>query len=133
MTRVTYADHNKDMNTATAGQIFANTMRTNFGVTARTRKNSASVKRDMIEAIERALYIPGYYSDEKTAIFRTAAGAFFGYQKHIDGYRVDGMVRYQIEQMSPYQFAAFLGSQVDAGVTNTGDAERFYASMREAA
>jgi len=32
--------------------------------------------------------------------------------------------------MSPYRFAAFLGQQVDADVTNVGDAERFYAALR---
>ena len=116
--------------TQTAGQTFALAAYKNLGVSPRTSKNAAALKRDMLAAVETACTYAGSYSDERTATFRTAYAVVAGYRKHIDGYRVDGVVRYQIGQMSPYRFAAFLGQQVDAGVTNVGDAERFYAAMR---
>ena len=117
------------MNT-TAGQDFATAARKNLGIGPRSTKNAAALKRDMLAAVETACTFPKSYGPERTAIFRTAFGVVSGYRKHIDGYRVDGNTRYQIEQMTPYQFASFIGKQIDAGVTNVGEAERFYAAMR---
>lgn len=42
------------------------------------------------------------------------------------------MVAYQIEMMSPWQFAGLLGSMIDAGVTNTFEGEEFFQNMRQA-
>lgn len=51
-------------------------------------------------------------------------------QEQIDeGYRIPGILAYRISQMTPWQFAGFLGEMVDAGVTNVGEGEVFFSKM----
>ncbi len=121
--------------TDTAGQVLAATLRKNFRIGTRTRRygtvfgHRADLHAAMIEAVENAVQFPGYYSPEKTDILRAAWGAAMSYRKHYDGYRMNSVVRRRISEMSAYQFAALLGRMVDAGVTNTGSGERFFAAM----
>jgi hypothetical protein len=121
--------------TSTPGQLFAATLRANFGIGTRTGRygkvfgQRTDLHAAMIEAIENAVQYPGYYSAEKTEILHAAWGAALSYRKHYDGYRIDGVLRAQISQMSAYQFAAMLGRMVDANIMTTGDGERFFAEM----
>ncbi len=119
----------------TAGQILADTLRANFGIGTRTRRYGklygyrADLHLAMIETIENAVQLPGYYSPAKTEILRTAWGAAMSYRKHACGYRLDGVLAQHINALSAYRFAALLGRMVDAGVSNTGEGERFFAAM----
>lgn len=119
----------------TAGQIFADTIRKSFGVGTRTRRygklfgHRTDLHNAMIEAIENAVQLPGYYNAERTEIYRAAWGAAMSYRKHVNGYRIDGVLAQQINAMSAYRFAALLGRMIDAGVTTTGDGERFFQDM----
>ncbi len=119
----------------TAGQILAATLRQTFRIGTRTGRygkvfgRRADMHTGMVEAIENAVQLPGYYSAEKTEILRTAWGAVMSYRKHVGGYRIDGTLAFHINRMSAYQFAALLGRMVDAGVTTTGDGELFFAAM----
>ncbi len=132
-------DEGDDMTAAirtdTAGQVLAATLRNNFRIGTRTHRygtifgHRTDLHATMIEAVENAVQLPGYYSPEKTNILRTAWGAAMSYRKHYDGYRMNSIVRRRISEMSAYQFAALLGRMVDAGVTNTGEGERFFADM----
>ena len=119
----------------TKGQELAATLRKSFSVGPRTRhhRDGMDLRTEMLDAIRNAVYYPGYYGPEKTAIYRTAIGSVTSYDKHVDGYRIDGMLRYRITSMSPWQFAGLLGQMVDAGVTNVGEGERFFQRMRSAA
>ncbi len=123
------------MTTKTAGQTLADTLRANFNIGTRTSRygkvfgHRTDLHNAMIEAIENAVHYPGYYNDEKTAVLHAAWGAAMSYRKHVNGYRIDGTLAYRINSLSAYQFAALLGRMVDAGVTTTGDGERFFSDM----
>ncbi|MES2211387.1 MAG: hypothetical protein V4515_14585 [Chloroflexota bacterium] len=121
--------------TATAGQTFANTIRGSFAVGTRTGRygkvfgHRTDLHNAMIEAIENAVQLPGYYGVERTEIYRTAWGAAMSYRKHVGGYRIDGVLAQRINGMSAYRFAELIGRMIDAGVTTTGDGERFFQDM----
>ncbi len=118
-----------------AGQILAATLRQSFRIGTRTGRygkvfgTRTDLHNEMVEAIEHAVQLPGYYGPERTEILRTAWGAAMSYRKHVNGYRIDGQLAFHINGLSAYQFAALLGRTVDAGVTTTGDGEAFFAAM----
>jgi len=119
----------------TKGQELTATLRKSFRISTRSRitGDGLDLRVEMLDAIRNAVYYPGYYGAEKTAIYSEAIGAVQSYEKHVDGYRIDGVVRYQIESMSPWQFAGFIGEMVDAGVTNCGQGELFFNGKRASA
>jgi hypothetical protein len=118
----------------TAGTEFAKMVRKNFGIGARTRtyRGGLNLKNEILEAIANSNNYPGYYSEAKTELFRPAYAALVSYSKHVGGGRVDPLVAYEIEMMSPWQFAGLIGDMIDAGVTNTGEGEEFFRNMRRA-
>lgn len=119
----------------TAGKVLAATLRRMFGVGTRTGRYGkifgvrSDLHVEMVEAIEKAVTLPGYYSAERTETLRTAWGSIMSYRKHYAGHRMDPVLRWHISKLSAYQFAALLGRMVDAGVTTTGDGETFFADM----
>lgn len=117
--------------TKTAGQDVTDTLRRYFKVGARTRRyrQGSDLHADMLEAIQNATTCPGYYTERTERPLGAAFGAFLAYDKHVNGYRIDGALRRRITELTPYQFAALLGRMVDAGVTNCGEGERFFAEM----
>lgn len=119
--------------TMSTGTEFAKMVRKNFGISARTRtyRNGMNMKTEILEAIANSNNYPGYYNESKTALFRPAYAALVSYSKHVGGGRVDPMVAYEIEMMSPWQFAGLIGDMIDAGVTNTGEGEEFFRTMRQ--
>lgn len=116
-----------------AGTEFAKMVRKNFGISARTRtyRGGMNMKNEILEAIANANNYPGYYSEAKTELFRPAFPVMLAYAKHVQGGRVDPMVAYQIEMMSPWQFAGLLGEMIDAGITNNFEGEIFFQNMRQ--
>lgn len=120
---------------ATAGQELTAALRRYFSIGARTRRNRKEsygrrdLHHDMIEALHFAAQYPGYYSDATQAALRAGFGAALAYDKHVNGYRIDGTLRRVITEMSPWNFAALLGQMVDAGVTTTGAGEQFFSEM----
>lgn len=115
------------------GTEFAKMVRKNFGISARTRtyRRGLNLKNEMLEAIANSNNYPGYYSEEKTVLFRAAYPVFNSYVKHVTGGRIDGMTAFRIEQMTPWQFAGFLGEMIDAGITNNFEGEMFFQNMRK--
>lgn len=116
-----------------AGSEFAEMVRKNLKMNGRTRNNRGghNLKRDIIEAIANAVFYPGYYNEERTALYRAAYPAYCSYIKHVHGGRVAPLVAYEIEMMTPYQFAGFLGEMIDAGVSTVGDGEIYFQNMRK--
>jgi hypothetical protein len=125
--------------TTTAGQELTAALRRYFSVGTRTRRYRksngyrADLHRDMIEAIMNAAQFPGYFCEGTQNALSAGFGTALSYEKHVSGYRVSGTLAYRINSMSPWQFAALLGRMVDAGVTCTGDGERFFSEMAKAA
>lgn len=121
--------------TQTAGQKLTATLRKGFRINhrSRDRRDGVSIKADMLESIENACQYDGWFSAEKTETYRAASATVRSYRKHVDGYRIDGMLRYRITSMSPWEFAAFLGAMVDAGITNVGEGERYFQQMARVA
>jgi hypothetical protein len=121
--------------TQTTGKQLTAVLRKSFQVGPRTRdyRDGLSLKDRMLESIDNAITYPGYYGPERTALSQAASGALRSYQKHVDGYRIDGELRYQITSMSPWKFAALIGDMVDAGITNVGEGERYFQQMAKVA
>ncbi len=120
----------------TSGQTLTATLRRYFSLGARSRRFRADrygdrrdLHHDMIEALCNAAQCPGYYAPATQDALHTGFGAALAYGKHISGYRVSGTLIAAINAMSPWQFAGLLGDMVDAGVTNTGEGERFFSEM----
>jgi len=120
----------------TAGQELTATLRRYFSVGTRTRRFRTDsnglrcdLHRDMTEALTYAATMPGYYSERTESALKAGFGAALAYEKHVQGYRISGTLAAEINGMSAWNFAALLGQMVDAGVTNTGAGERFFAEM----
>jgi hypothetical protein len=115
------------------GEQFAAAVRKSFQIGPRTRdrRDGGSLKADILESIANAVTYPGYYGPERTALSRAAWPTYLSYQKHVDGYRIPGELRFMITSMSPWQFTALIGEMIDAGVTNVGEGERFFADMAQ--
>jgi hypothetical protein len=123
----------------TAGQELAATLRRYFPIGTRTRryrKDSYGCRQDlhakMAEAITYAATLPGYHTERTQVALAAGFGAALPYDKHVKGHRVPGILAQRINAMTPWQFAGLLGDLVDAGVTSTGEGERFFAEMARA-
>jgi hypothetical protein len=114
--------------TQTAGQALTAEIRRYFHIGPRTRnyRDGINIKNDMFGAISNALTYPGYYNDRTQAILTTASGAFHSWNKHVEGYRIDGVLAFYLRSLTPYELAAYLGRMVDAGVENVGQGETFF-------
>ncbi len=120
----------------TAGQDLTATLRRYFSVGTRTRRFRTDgnglrcdLHHDMVEALVFAATRPGYFSERTESALKTGSGAARAYEKHVQGYRISGTLAAEINGMSAWNFAALLGRMVDAGVTNTGEGERFFSDM----
>jgi hypothetical protein len=117
--------------TKTAGQELTATLRRYFSIGGNTRRHrkGRDLHRDMVEAIMLAAQYPGAYCPGTQEALHAGFGTALAYEKHVMGYRIDGVLAYRISAMTPWNFAALLGRMVDAGVQCTGDGERFFAEM----
>ncbi|MFD8545687.1 hypothetical protein [Streptomyces sp. NPDC059649] len=117
---------------STKGQNFAREMRSFLRIGARTRRirQGRDLQAQILECITNAAWSTGYYNADREQTFRAAFGAWMAYDKHIAGYRVDGILIAHIKAMTPYQFCALIGDMIDAGVTNAGEGEIFFSRLR---
>ena len=124
---------------ATPGRVLADEIRTMYRMGARTRwgrkGGTRTISRDaIIRDIRDAIgEYRGIESPERTAILDTAHTALSAWGKFVEGFRIDGVLRFAIMDMSPWQFAAFLGDMVDSGASNMGEFERWFADRARAA
>jgi hypothetical protein len=125
--------------TRTAGQELTAALRRYFsvGTTTRRWRKADGYRQDlhaeMTEAVMNAARYPGYFTEKTQDALSAGFGAALSYGKHVQGYRVDGTLAMRINAMSAWQFAALLGEMTDAGVTCTGEGERFFSAMAKAA
>ena len=114
------------------GAEFAKMVRKYFHIGAKTRtyRGGRNMKDEILEAIATSNNYPGYYNEDQTKLFSAAYPILSAYLKHAKGGRVDPMVAYELEMMSPWQWAGMLGDMIDAGVSNTGEGEEFFRKMR---
>lgn len=117
--------------TGTPGQVLAAELRRYFSVGPRSRRyrNGSDLHSGMVEALRFTAWYPGYFTGRTETALRPGYGAALAYDKHAGGYRIDGTLHALISAMSPWAFAGLLGAMVDAGVTCTGDGERFFTAM----
>jgi hypothetical protein len=119
----------------TKGQQFAKDMRKNLGIGTRTRRwgsrtfKGSDLHRMVLDCIAEATHYNGMYSEARQSLFRAAFPALCSYEKHVLGYRVDGELFAHINRMSPWQFCNLIGQMIDAGITNVGEGEVFFAEM----
>ncbi|MFJ6069083.1 hypothetical protein ACIQHU_39340 [Streptomyces tendae] len=119
---------------STKGQNFTREMRTHLHIGVRTRRFSTKKwtedgHRDVMQAIADANNRPGSTTAEREAIFQTAFSALCSWEKHILNGRADAGLVAHINQMSPYQFVGLIGQMIDAGISNVGEGEQFFADM----
>lgn len=119
---------------STKGQTFAREMRAHLHIGARTRrfnrkKWTEDGHRDVMQAIADANNHPGSTTAEREVIFQTAFSALCSWEKHILNGRADAGLVAHINQMTPYQFVGLIGDMVDAGVSNVGEGEQYFADM----
>jgi hypothetical protein len=122
--------------TKTAGQTFTASLVKTMGIGGRTRNRNrrGNVREDIIETVQTAATVPGYWTSERQRTLATGYTAINGYRNHILGGRVDSIVCWYVrEGLSPYQFAKLLGRMIDADVTNAYQAELFFGSLRSEA
>ena len=117
-------------------ETLAAELRRYFSIGTQTRRYRADrdygrcgLHQNIIAAIMNAARYPGYYVERTQDALHAGYGAALAYEKHVRGYRIDGTLARHISEMSPWQFANLLGRMVDAGVTCTGDGERFFTRM----
>lgn len=118
---------------ATEGHALAATLRRYFSIgttSRRQRRDGTDLHVEMVEAILHAATLPGYFSANTEAALRPGFGAAHAYIKHVRGARISGTLAYQINSLSPWRFAGLLGQMVDAGVTNNGEGERFFSTLK---
>lgn len=115
----------------TEGQRFAKAARQYFKIGPRTRRfrGLRDLHAEVCEAVFYAATAPGYYSDEMQADLRLAFAAVNGYEKHIRGFRASPAVVNQVSVLSAWRFVDMLARMIDAGVTNNGEAERFFQKI----
>lgn len=115
----------------TAGQVLTAEIRRYFRINSRTRttRNGQNLRAEIIDMLQLANTLPGYYSEATHVALNGTYGIYLSWMKHIDGYRIDGMLRYRLTSMTPWEFSALLGQMLDAGVTNVGEGETFFANM----
>lgn len=117
----------------TKGQQLAATLRRLHKVGTRTRRyrGRLSVVESMLESISNAAnQYPGYYTGETYQVLSSAAAVYWAWQKHVEGYRIRPELCAQIKALSPWQTAKLLGQMVDAGITNNGEGEMFFAQLK---
>ena len=119
-----------------AGRTAADSVRTYFGIGPRTKWYGKRYLRREHITETLMLIVSGQDGEHRPA---TEAGAralyapLLSWNKHVEGYRIDGELAMNLRALSPYQFVALLGQMHDAGVTNVGEGERFFSAMRQAA
>jgi hypothetical protein len=122
--------------TKTAGQKFTAQLVKTLHVGGRTRNRNrrGSVRENMIDTVQTAATVPGYWTKDRQAVLAAGYTVINGYRNHILGGRVDSIVCWYVrEGLSPYQFAKLLGRMIDADVTNAYQAERFFSTLRDEA
>lgn len=118
--------------TETPGQALTAEIRKMLTMNSRTRwgrKHAVmgTLTRDaIIERLWSSINYRGYDNETRTAIFAQAHTTLCAYAKFINGYRINGTLRFHIMAKSPWEFAAFLGEMVDTGCTNMGEFERWF-------
>jgi hypothetical protein len=119
------------METMTAAVEFRTTVARYFHINSRTRhyRKGLDVKAEIVEAVQLAATVPGYYSEATQQGLRVAFAAICGYRKHILGCRISGVTISKINDMTPWQFTLMLADMIDKGVSNAFEAELYFQAM----
>lgn len=117
---------------STKGQNFAREMRAHLHIGVRTRRLNSKKwtedgHRDVMQAIADANNLPS--GSERDAIFQTAFSALCSWEKHILNGRADAGLVAHINQMTPHQFVGLVADMVDAGISNVGEGEQYFAGL----
>jgi hypothetical protein len=122
--------------TKTAGQEFAAELRVMFSIGPRTRwyrRNSFGdrlTRESVMERVLNSVNYPGYDDTRRTAILRTSYSSLCAWVKHVEGFRIDPRVRYEVTEQSPWNWTAYLGSMIDTGLVNSGEFEEWFRQQR---
>lgn len=125
---------------ATSGQQFTATIRRVMHIGPRTKRHrksalirgSQDVIADIRETITYAATVPGYYTEATSSALAPGFAAVNSWSKHVDGGRINSVQCSYLTSLSPWEFTALLGEMVDAGITNVGEGERWFAARRDA-
>lgn len=125
----------------TTGQTFATALRRTHHINTRTRwsrdgysriEGTHNLRTEMTQTILDAGQHPEWFGDDGEAL-RAGFNPILGWMKHVghvDGGRVDAVQAAALRQLGPYRWIALLAEMVDAGITNTGEAELWFTRKR---
>jgi hypothetical protein len=122
---------------STAGQTLAAEVRSMYRIGTRTRWGAKRPCRTLtraaiIEDLRHAIgEFRGIESERRTAVLDAAFTALNAYGKFVDGYRIDGVLRWKITTSTPWQFAAFLGAPAPGRILAGGAVVRGPESEQE--
>lgn len=122
------------MTNSSAGQAVTAEIRKMWQIGPRTKWGRKTGRLVEIEWILRELRetigdYRGIESERRTAVLDKAHTALYAYGKFVDGYRIDGVLRFHITTATPLAWAAFLGEMVDSGCTNMGEFEQWFTQQ----
>jgi hypothetical protein len=122
------------MNTTTQGQQFTKEMRHFLSIGTRTRRDrkGLDLHREIADWVRVAAMERGTLDPSQEESFRPAFDAASSWFKWIKLGRADYTVCEYINNLTPYQFCAFLGQMIDAGITSTSQAGQYFSEMRAA-
>jgi hypothetical protein len=116
----------------TQGQQFAHDMRHFLSIGTRTRRDrkGLDLHREIADWVRVAAMEHGTLDPSQEESFRPAYDVACSWFKWIKLGRADYTVCEYINNLTPYQFCAFLGRMIDAGITSTSQAGQYFSEMR---
>jgi hypothetical protein len=119
------------METTTAAAEFTATVARYFHINSRTRRfrKGLDIKAEIVESVQLAATVQGYYAEGTQAALRLAFAPVCGYRKHIIGCRINGVTVSKIRDMTPWEFTQMLADMIDKGVSNAFEAELYFQAM----
>lgn len=100
-----------------------------IGPRTRRYRDSRNMREVMLADVLEAVEAPFMFSDERSKTLQAGWTAVCAYWKHIDSARMGAEKSARIKDLSPYQFAKFLGRMIDAGISNMYEAELWLADV----
>jgi hypothetical protein len=116
----------------TTGKQFVNRVCKYFRIGASTRRyrDGEDVIKNIMENVGYAATLPGYFSEQTQKELASAFHAVLMWQDMVIGFRIHPTQYGTLSQVTPYQFAKWIGDMIDNDVHNRGEADLYFRSKR---
>lgn len=115
-------------------QQTATEIRRYFKIGTRTRRyrDGRDLHADIFEAIRNESNYPGYYSERTAQALLPATPVMHAWDKFVECGRLPGEQIYELKSLSPWKLTALIERMIADGITNNGEAERWFKGLRDA-